>query len=157
MKYFICAIIGIVGIAIISGFLIAGSPKEERLRKFDERRVENLRFIQSEIVNFWQHKNKLPEGLSDIRDDIRGIVIPRDPETRNEYEYSVQGRETFTLCAAFDRPTFGQQVLVSPEPVSFQKPFVGQQNWDHGSGHICFERTIDKEYYKPINPPRGKP
>jgi hypothetical protein len=24
------------------------------------------------------------------------------------------------------------------------------QNWDHSAGRICFERTIDKQIYRPV-------
>lgn len=157
MKYFIYAILGIVGIAVAAGFFIVGSPKEERLRRFDERRIQDLQFLQSEIVNYWQNKNRLPAKLSDIRDDIRGVAAPNDPETGVMYEYNVKKSETFELCATFNLSVSNRSTAAAPvtPPPGYPKSPFGE-NWDHASGHTCFERTIDKEFYKPTNPSKTK-
>lgn len=149
MKYFIYAIIFIVAVSIVSGFFIVGSPQEERLRKFDEQRISDLQFLQSEILNFWQAKEKLPATLLEIRDDIRGISVPNDPQTGGKYTYLVKGTETFELCAVFARPSIGTQAENIAKPVMPRgEPFLGGQNWEHGAGEVCFERTIDKDFYK---------
>src|SRR3989344_1036136 len=107
MKLFIYAVISVVAISVIAGFFIVGSPKEERLRDIDERRVGNLQFLQSELINYWINKGKLPDKLSDLRDDIRGVAIPMDPETGVEYGYNIKNPESFSLCAVFARPSLG--------------------------------------------------
>jgi len=147
IKYFTYFIIAIVAAAIIAGFFIVGSPLEGRVRRFDERRVSDLQFLQEEIKNYWMNKQKLPENLSLLRDDIRGVSIPKDPETGTEYEYNILGETKFALCASFSRPTetYGAptQKLVPAEP------YVGIENWEHKEGRVCFERTIDPDIYKP--------
>lgn len=158
MKYFVYTIIGIVTIAVIAGFFIVGSPKEERLRRFDEVRVQDLQFLQSEIINYWMNKNLIPENLLLLRDDIRGVNIPRDPETGNEYRYAVKGPLSFSLCAVFARPTIESDVTKTkfsrPSAPYPAESYYGQENWMHGSGEVCFERTIDPQIYKPKEPVR---
>jgi len=156
IRIFVYAVIAIVAAAVTAGFFVAGTPQEERLRQFDERRVNDLQSIQWQIVNYWQSKERLPENLGVLRDDIGGYVPPRDPETGAEYDYAVNGPLTFTLCASFALPSGsvnGKNYAVSrpvapervPTPASFD-------TWQHESGRACFERTIDKDLY----PPRDK-
>ncbi len=147
MKVFIYSIVGIVIASVIAGFFLVGSPFEQRIRRIDERRVSDLQFIQSEIINYWTNKEKLPENLSLLRDDIRGVSIPVDPETGAEYEYKIIGERKFALCASFSRATESSgaptQKLVPAEP------YVGIENWEHREGWVCFERTIDPDIYRP--------
>jgi hypothetical protein len=153
MKYFIYTIISIVTIAVIAGFFVVGSPQEERLRRFDEQRVGHLQTIQWEIVNYWQSKEKLPESLEELNDPIRGFIAQHDPHTGESYEYALKGPLTFELCATFARPS-----PAAREAVPIAKPFPDgphggiEENWQHGEGRTCFERTIDPDFY----PPRSK-
>ncbi|OGY63758.1 MAG: hypothetical protein A3I24_02225 [Candidatus Harrisonbacteria bacterium RIFCSPLOWO2_02_FULL_41_13b] len=150
MKFFIYTIISIVGISVIAGFFIVGSPQEERLRRFDERRVGDLQSIQGELINYWLNKSKLPDALDLLRDDIRGIVMPVDPETGENYTYVVKGPEAFSLCAVFVRPSLGRAQY--PENISVEpmRPYLwAGDNWEHDAGPVCFERTIDKDIYVP--------
>jgi hypothetical protein len=150
MKYFIYTVVAIVTVAVVAGFFIAGSPKEERLRRFDDRRVQDLVQIQNEIINYWTSKGKLPDKLSNLEDSIRGVIIPQDPETDSEYAYRVAGAEIFTLCATFNLEAVNpQRTLDLPRNVKMTLPYYVQGDWDHGAGEICFERTIDKDLYPP--------
>lgn len=149
MRYFVYMVIGIVAAAVVAGFFIVGSPQEERLRRFDERRVQDLQFLQSEIINYWINKGRLPENLSLLEDDIRGVRIPKDPETDTDYLYTVKGLESFSLCANFAKTSLGQ-TAGKPAPVYPIGRYYGRQNWEHKAGLICFERTIDKELYKQV-------
>src|SRR3989344_6217490 len=144
MKLFIYGVIAVVAVAIIAGFFIVGSPFEERIRRFDDRRVSDLQNIQSEIINYWVSKEALPRALSDIRDDIRGIVIPKDPETGAEYEYAVRGNLAFALCATFSRRS---ETTDSSTPKPALDQYYRGENWEHGEGRVCFERTIDPDIY----------
>lgn len=147
MKIFIYIIIIIVVSAIVAGFFIVDSPKESRLKKFDEQKISNLSFLQSEILNFWMRKGKLPENLDALRDDLRGIAIPLDPETQGSYTYRIIDVKNlkFSLCAVFSRPSQESVFSKSAYPGE-QYPFGGQ-NWEHDAGMVCFERIIDPELY----------
>lgn len=136
MKFFIYGVIGVVCVAIIVGFFVVGSPSEERAKQLDLRRVSDLTNLQYQIAYYWQAKERLPSVLSDIKDDIRGIFVPVDPETNNAYEYSIKSDNQFELCATFARPGTGYA--------------MPGQEWKHDVGRTCFVRTVDKDLYPPI-------
>lgn len=145
MKIFIYAVIAIVLVTIISGFFIVGSPKNERLRLFDEKRVGDLQFLQGQIVQYWIKKQVLPENLVALEDSIAGVVIPQDPETGTNYYYEIKGPEEFELCATFAKSS-SPNSITQPKPI-IPESYIGQ-NWEHNAGYVCFERKIDKELYK---------
>ncbi|KKT39982.1 hypothetical protein A2W54_03030 [Candidatus Giovannonibacteria bacterium RIFCSPHIGHO2_02_43_13] len=150
-KIFAYAVSALVALAVIGGFFVAGSPQEARLRQFDDMRVRNLQEIQSQVVYYWQYKeNKLPIFLDDLKNDIDAFIPPKDPETGQSYEYKVTGASSFTLCANFALPSLPDQTSrYAPMPA---KPYGIDsgiaQNWEHLAGHICFDRTIDPDFYK---------
>src|SRR3989344_2968846 len=150
-KLFAYPVSVIVLVAIVAGFFVVGSPKEERLRKFDDRRVLDLQTIQGQIINFWQNKERLPQNLAELRDDISGFLPPNDPEPGKEYVYEKTADLSFKLCANFNRESLENSPKISrpatPYPV---EPYFGSENWQHAAGEICFERTIDPELYKPF-------
>lgn len=131
--------------SIVSGFFIVGSPAQQRLRRFDERRISDLQMIQNEIINYWTRKDRLPAALGDLTNDISGFAPPSDPETDMPYEYRTPESLKFELCAAFRLPStedaFSKPVPYPPEPYG--------QNWRHEAGRACFTRTIDPELYRP--------
>lgn len=149
MKIFIYIVIIVVMGAIVAGFFIVDTPAETRLRKFDEQRVGDLRMIQGEIINYWMKKGALPKTFAELKDDVRGFVVPSDPESGQAYDYKVQGKYEFSLCANFRRASY---VMYSnmPKPVPMRPVKFGgylEENWDHLIGPNCFLRTIDPELY----------
>lgn len=152
------SLIVIVAIAVIAGFFLVGSPKEERARRFDDQRIQHLQLIQSEIINYWVKKAALPKTLSELGDPIRGVAIPKDPESGAEYVYETKDKENFKLCATFNLPSLDQisAAKIPPEravPVyPSGVPYYGNENWAHSSGETCFDRKIDKDLYKPEKP-----
>lgn len=164
MKYFVYTIIGIVTTAIVAGFFIIGSPQEERLRRFDEQRINDLQYLQSQIVFYWQNKKKLPENLEILRDDLRGVTVPSDPQTGESYGYEIRGPLTFALCATFSRPSLGRKVDTAEKSTSYREskpiratpsppePYYGirgSTSWEYNAGRTCFERNIDTDFFKP--------
>lgn len=145
MKYFIYGVIGIVALAVISGFFIIGSPMEKRIQRFDEKRSQDLQIIQSEIIRYWQAKEKLPEKIENLKDSISGFIPPKDPKTGEEYDYIVNSVNAFELCAVFSRES---QKNIRGKESYYAGPFG--ENWMHGVGKHCFQRTIDKELYPPL-------
>lgn len=149
MKYFIISIIAVIALAVIVGFFVIGSPKQERLRRFDERRISDLQTIQWQIINYWQNKNNLPQSLSDLNDNISGFRVPVDPEIGTVYEYVARGPLQFSLCATFAAETQKQGSLQSGVSVIPEyQPGFSPEYWNHGAGRTCFDRAIDKDFYK---------
>jgi hypothetical protein len=144
-KYFAWGSSILVFAVIISTFFIIGSPTTARLIQLDQQRVNDLQNIQMQIVNYYQAKEKLPENLSVLTDDISGFTAPQDPTTKANYEYIIVDAEklSFQLCANFDREN---------KTSKDNRYYYGDsQSWNHPAGRFCFDRTIDKDLY-PINP-----
>ena len=146
MKVLVYFVSAIALASIVTGFILVGSPAKERARKSDERRISELQTIQSEIIYYWQRKETLPNSLSDVSDSIRGFSVPKDPSTNEEYAYETTGDNSFTLCANFVLPSSETSGGVS-------KPMYGGGDfWEHDSGEVCFDKTIDKDLYPPLSP-----
>src|SRR3989338_1433101 len=141
MKLFVYGVLGLGALFIALGFFVSGSPFEERLRRFDERRIQDLQTIQYEVINFWQVKEKLPQTLDELRDDIRGFTSPRDPATGDVYRYSVVNALQFELCAVFETANkeniSSDMAVTKPVPLSILREAYYypplEENWVHSA------------------------
>jgi hypothetical protein len=141
----------IVLAAIVAGFFIMGSPNQVRLYRFDNQKVSDLQNIQWQLINYWQQKQVLPTIIAEIEDPISGWVLPRDPQG-GVYRYEKTGDRAFKLCATFNAESRGSVNGSIARPIAYG----GEgENWQHGSGEVCFERSIDPERYPPF--PKGIP
>lgn len=152
MKIFIYSVIIFVIAVVVVGFFMIGSPQTERMRQLDMQRVNHLQLLQSHIVDYWENKNVLPEKLDLLNDSLRGVSVPRDPETNAEYGYMVNGPLSFSLCATFAYSSDSANVIAQPSPARLGSYPVKtgsgiSDNWEHGVGTVCFDRPIDKDFY----------
>ena len=138
-------------VSVGSSFFIIGSPESARLMKADEQKIYDLQSIQGQLVYFWQLKQVLPAGIEELNDPISGFTVPVDRETGKPYVYERTSNSSFKLCATFNRES--RDIGKEPtEPVRYSDPF--NENWQHGAGDVCFDRTIDPERYPPIDKTR---
>lgn len=138
----------VILIAIVAGFFVMGTPAEQRAKRFDEQRIQNLQMLQSEIINYWQAKETLPADLTVLKNDVTGFIPPTDPKKTEPYEYQVKGDLVFELCATFE--TTGEDIKTGAARRVYLEPdYYGYEaNWQHEVGRVCFERTIDPDYLK---------
>ncbi|MGA2417743.1 MAG: DUF5671 domain-containing protein [Candidatus Staskawiczbacteria bacterium] len=151
-KYFAWGSGILVLVVVVAAFFVVGTPITARLIQFDQQKISDLQNIQSQIVNYWQKKQILPNSLSDLTDPISGFKAPTDSPTKNPYEYNIKDKTnlSFELCANFNKPSTSQDISNTPMPLA-GLPGSYNQNWTHASGRVCFERTIDKQLYPPLN------
>lgn len=152
-KYFAWGTSCLVLVAIVGAFFIVGSPATARLIQFDQQKISDLQSIQSQIVYYWQSKEKLPNSLSDLNDVISGFKAPVDPQSGITYEYNIKDatNQSFELCATFNKEGQDQYSQYN-EARPLNIPAKGiTDNWQYSSGRVCFERTIDKELYPPFS------
>ncbi len=127
---------GLVTLAVVLavgyGAVLVGFPAEQRLLKFDTRRVSDLQNISQTIDIYWEQNGELPGALEDLQGSrlyfVRSI---RDPATQQPYEYRVIDGNQYQLCAVFATEPSQQEQRV-PRPYSANV-------WDHGTGRVCFE------------------
>jgi len=141
-KWFIVKVSIIVVLALGFGFYNAGTPQNQRLLNIDSTRVQHLSEIQSEVVQYWRLKQKLPDSVDALRNDLNGYVPPVDPETKSAYEYRSTGDKSFELCATFALPSPADEATPMRYPGS-------SEVFTHPAGRHCFERTIDPQLYPP--------
>lgn len=168
------SIIFVLG-GIIYSFSVIGTPNSQRALRLDQKRIEDLQNIQSQVIMYWQQKEKLPIQLIDLIDPLNNWqVIPKDPEFQNgiNYEYIKIGDLEFQLCATFSKsipqgwqenggvypmPLYDKNAAVTS--VAGSPGYAGAQNenWSHDVGRTCFTRKIDTEIYPPFKDTSPKP
>lgn len=116
--------IALVGIAIVAGLYVAGSPAEQRLLRLDDRRVTDLQRLSRAATRYYSQTDRLPASLDGLADGRRLSSVPRDPESGEPYEYNVHGDGRFELCAEFSRES---------------RQAAERDFWRHGRGRDCFE------------------
>lgn len=138
--------------ALVGGFMVMGSPFAQRAYRLDQERVDDLSSIQWQVIDYWQNKEMLPTELTMLEDDLRGFQLPLDPVTKEPYRYTVVDTLSFELCATFDRVSRDDTEGRGPYPTynEFSRAFPEGSSWEHGTGEVCFERTIDPDFFKPV-------
>lgn len=146
----------VILLCIIGGFMLVGSPSEQRAVRFDQTRINDLSSIQNEVISYWILKGALPESVANITTSINGYMAPVDPDSGAEYKYTVTGDLSFELCADFatsddvsDSPDARSPKRAITEPMYYSvSSGMNSVAWDHGIGEECFDRTIDPDLYK---------
>ncbi len=138
----------LVVVTIVAGFFIVGTPQQARQMRLDDQRVSDLQSIQSQITYFYQQKRSLPTELSQLQNPLLGFAVPTNPSTGAAYEYRKTADLAFELCATFAAES--QAVSGVSRPVAVSPYGNVQDNWQHGAGRVCFERSIDPAFYPPV-------
>ncbi|MCF8383696.1 MAG: hypothetical protein K9G39_08930 [Chlorobium sp.] len=107
---------------------LTGSPFQQREKRFDERRVENLREIALSIDYFFSRYGSIPESLEQLEKSGNIAIDITDPETDKIYDYEKISKATYRLCAVFSQHS--------------------EKNVDkflsHGAGKVCFVLNAKK-------------
>jgi len=123
--------------AVVAGLWAIGSPGQERRRRLDGRRVDDLRALAAAVDRYTADHRRLPASLDELLAGTRWSLDTRDPETRAPYEYRVVDDSTFEVCATY---------LLSLEEVGLR-----DKRWAHGAGWTCHRLVVDR------SPPSGEP
>lgn len=140
-------------VAIAAGFFILGTPWEARQARLDIERVNDLQSLQSQILSYYQQKQALPIALGQLEDPTLYYDVPKDPETGAAYEYAKTADLGFELCASFAAATRAGTLGSGSMAPSDKYGISGQSDWQHGAGHTCFVRSIDPDFFPPLNAP----
>ncbi|MFZ2804344.1 MAG: hypothetical protein WA001_03905 [Patescibacteria group bacterium] len=132
--------------AIVTGFMVVGSPSQERATRLDQQRANDLQSISSAIDQYYNANGRymLPPTLDALRSEpntyISSII---DPQSTQEYGYQAVSSTAYQLCAVFQTDTTngpqqpGTVSVVQPASVPGQ-PAV----WSHGIGNACFSFNV---------------
>lgn len=138
--------------SIVYSISILGTPAEMRKRKLDDQRLSDLSSIQSQVFNEFLRNKFLPKTAEEIMDPFGSFVLPKDPVTKENYEYVVVKNNLpaeFKICANFDtvrNVTAGQNLNKFDAPIT-QQYYPGDISpfWNHEAGRVCFTRTITQD------------
>jgi hypothetical protein len=117
---------------VITGLIVSGSPAEQRVRRLDERRAQDLAQIKGAVDAYWSTRNGIPESFAELT-EAQGPYLrnhERDPENGVPYEYRVVGDSAYELCAEFQRAT------------DDESPYM--REWSHPAGRRCFRLVPEK-------------
>ena len=127
----------------IVGFLLLGSPMEQRLLSLDKERVEDLRQIARQLWNETGNGNgneskPLPDALpkAEERQDTY-----RDPKTDEPYEYRRLSDTEYELCATFSRDSETREA----------NSYRNNPQWKHPAGLHCYEFDTTNNNLVPTN------
>jgi hypothetical protein len=132
LRAFAIALCAIVGLAVLAGLYVAGTPGNQRVRRLDQTRVDDLRSLRYAVDNFYADRKAVPERLEDLSDPRYGAYRTVDPETGAPYEYVRTDATHFQLCATF--ATDSAAVTDPRKPV----PGIPDEDFAHGVGRTCF-------------------
>jgi hypothetical protein len=157
-RWLMVAALVAAAVVIVAGFFIVGTPQQARAARFDAQRVTDLQTIQSQVTTYYQAKQKLPITLADLNNSLSYCPLPVDPQTATSYIYKAYqlsdgdaSGKTFHLCATFNAQSriYGNSpAYTAPVPAGAQGMMA--DNWSHGAGQQCFNRTIDPSFYPPL-------
>ena len=138
-----------VGVAVVAGLMVLGSPAEERTRRTDERRVRDLQAIRAATDLYWTRHDRVPASLQELMDEPGVSISGRDPVTGEAYSFQALDGIRYEVCATFE----GETEEISRDPAL--------DLWAHGPGRQCFEldaKEVDGEASeRRPDPPRGPP
>lgn len=106
---------------IVLGFAHIGSPSTQRALRADQKRVQDLHQISSQIHLNWNSTHKLPQHLDEVAN-----LVSADPVSRTAYEYHVRDDSHYELCATFALDSAHNEVVQN------------STTWSHPAGHYCF-------------------
>jgi hypothetical protein len=113
--------------AVVAGLLVIGSPREERARRIDDRRVEDLQGIMVATDLYWTRHSRLPASLDDLGAEPGLRISTADPKNSETYGYQLLDSIHYEVCASFERES-GE---ISRNPA--------RDLWTHGTGLQCFQ------------------
>ena len=136
--------------SIILGFVVVGSPATQRLRNFDQVRIQNLDLIKNEAITYWQKTGVLVSSLDQLA-KVAYSPVPLDPQTKLPYSYRIiENPYIFELCAEFNLDKAPEEQLYAQPIYPGSRVENDIWNTNYTAGKNCFTVTIDPEIYPPV-------
>lgn len=126
------AVLGIcVGVIVITGFILTGSPVSQQAIRYDEARYNDFQQIKYKVEEYYRANSKLPESINQLPSRTDDEVT--DPQTQKAYEYKVTSTDSYEICTEFSTTAeefknYGQ--VYSEMPI------------EHSKGYYCVQMKI---------------
>jgi hypothetical protein len=129
-RVLVIVLVLVVALVVIRGVMIIGSPSEERTRRMDSRRVDDLQRISSAIEVYYRRHQQVPASFDELVKEPGLGTVARDPVTSEPYSYRVLNAMSYQLCGTFERESSDGR----------RADF-----WAHGTGQQCFTVNIKND------------
>jgi hypothetical protein len=119
----------VVALVVIRGIMIIGSPSEERTRRMDSRRINDLQGVSRSIGVYHTRHQQVPASLEELAREPGFANVARDPVTDRPYAYRMFNANSYQLCGTFGRETADSRA---------------EDFWAHGVGEQCFTLNLEQ-------------
>ena len=120
---------------LVAALWVMDSPAQQREKRLDARRVNDLQQIENQVDAWALSHTALPASLAELKAQPGVAFTDTDPTTGAAYEYSVISARGYRLCAVF-----------STDSAKDERPRgdygVTGTRWVHPAGRHCFERKV---------------
>jgi len=119
----------LVAAVFVAGIFFAESPREARLRRFDNQMLDNFISIEDAVDIYYAKNKKIPQNLKELY-DLNLITIDKlkNPLNGENIEYRTVGNNQYELCSDFSLSNKDRQ-----------GEFYWGDRWLHDAGHQCFQ------------------
>ncbi|MDQ2702051.1 MAG: hypothetical protein M3Y70_04385 [Pseudomonadota bacterium] len=119
---------------LVGAIVVMDSPAQQRERRMDDRRVQDLQRLVGAARAYHQAHRQLPADMAALAGQPGLRLSTADPSTGAPYEYEPTGKRSFRVCASFSTDT----ATAEPAP-------AGPDSWNHAAGRHCFGREINTD------------
>ena len=132
--------------SLIYGYSYIESPAKVREINLDEKQLNDLQDMYWEIIDTYRSTLQLPKTLDELYINRK---IPSAPDQREAYVYTPIDDKTFELCATFATPS-PQYKKPTTDVQIVDTNILQNNNWEHGTGYVCFKRTVETNKTVPL-------
>jgi len=118
--------------ALVAAFLAMRTPTEVRQARQDQRRVEDLIALKTEIEGWHGRTGAFPSNLSELSQQPGARVNLQDPFDAQPYRFEAIDARHYRLCANFVTDS-----ATMPDAAAWT-----DRQWRHPQGSHCFTLTI---------------
>ena len=141
----------VAAVALVAAFFFIDSPAQVRSQKYDQAIINKFSQIDSAVNAYYGENKKLPAGLKDLLGGGSTYYIVEsditDPGTNKAFEYKVDDKDAYELCATFKTENKSQ---------ADDKSIYVDTRWLHDAGYQCLKQRIaqiDQAKPAPISVP----
>ncbi len=123
--------------AIVSGFVVGGTPQERQKFVRDQQRVSELQNLQWQVQSYYDKEQTMPLSLAALNPGYE-LVLPVDPLTNAAYRYEIGEGLSYQLCATFETDD-------KEDAAGKMRPLYQYDvNWTHPAGDYCFGLKVQE-------------
>ena len=128
--------------AIVVGFMVIGSPRTQRLMKYDQAKVSDLQNLASQVRSFYEISKVLPTSLEQMsQSNSYGGYSFLDTQTQKPYTYKIVSDGIFEVCAEFNLD--GTVPAAKSNEYAYNERYIDFNVWaTYTKGEYCFKQII---------------